>query len=154
MTTLSDLERRLGDLLSADLLVLGERFAVVGLLPDYPRAAALGERMLWLIAAEVYQRRGQARPGDEPPTPDRLSIAELLALRAVFTGLAAAHPDALALGSWCRAFADFATLTVLDLDPGDADGDDGAALGEWVAARRRERPHGTPGDVTGIAPWT
>ncbi|MGV0161365.1 hypothetical protein ACRU3B_18225 [Mycobacterium colombiense] len=86
---------------------------------------------------------------DDLPDPTGLGVGSLSKLRDLFQDAAikAVGDNDAKMGAWARAVADRYALEV------NIRARDRRALEQWIADRRRERPHGTPGDTGGLPLW-
>lgn len=108
--------------------------------------------------ARWWSYRIHTRLGDAPAHPQEavtsrdLSPEDRQALTAVFERIA----DGTHVGPGLRAFANAVAvqLIAVGLDVQADDQAKTADLEAWIAERRRERPHGTPGDTSRLPEWS
>ncbi|OBI08554.1 hypothetical protein A5714_01935 [Mycobacterium sp. E2462] len=86
---------------------------------------------------------------DDLPDPMQLGVDDLRRLRDLFhyTAEAAVRQGDEMLATWARTITD-KYAHVLNERASSA-----RALRAYLADRRRERPHGTPGDTSGLPLW-
>lgn len=144
----------LAELSGAELDVLADEFVILCNIPDYPRLAGWGRRQGYLVMAELARRCG-IDPGPTPEivTLDDVPTSQLHALRGLFEQLA----DVESIEGTERPFARW-LLAMRDqigasIERRDRLVTDPSPLKDWIRERRRDRPHGTPGDVTDIPSW-
>ncbi|KZS61222.1 hypothetical protein [Mycobacterium pseudokansasii] len=149
-------EPKLSALTDRELDALASEFVILAHIWDHPKLAGWGRRQAWLVMAEIARRCG-TDPGG--PTPEIIQLADLptseqKALRDLFEGLAELDeiedPER-PFARWLRAMHRRIGAAV-EARQREADQPE-SPLRRWIAERRRERPHGTPGDTTGLPPW-
>lgn len=139
-----------------ELDALADEFVILASIRDHPRLAGWGRRQAWLVVAEIAARCG-ADPG---PTPEVVALGDLptseqLALRDLFAHLAELdeiegidRPMARWLRATHRRIIEAINARRREIEQPDS------PLRRWIRERRRERPHGTPGDVGDLPPWS
>ncbi|OSC22098.1 hypothetical protein B8W69_26970 [Mycobacterium vulneris] len=84
------------------------------------------------------------------PDPATLGVESLRQLLTLFqdTATTAARAGDMALANWARTIADCYAARL------NENARHRRELQRAITDSRRRRPHGTPGDVTGIPPWS
>lgn len=139
-----------------ELIATGRELARITHDVPYPRPAQWAGYQAFLVMNETLRRVGEG-PLPMPDYPEGIRTLSDLAPRelrrlhdrlSMVAALEGADGEDSAVARWwahhCRRVA--ATL--------DARDSDAEPLRRWIAARRTERPHGSPGDTTGIPPWS
>lgn len=84
------------------------------------------------------------------PDPTTQTVEALRILRDAFqtAAIKAIADGDVEMANWARTITDRYGLELTRRAR------DRRSLEQWIADHRRERPHGTPGDTTGIPPWS
>lgn len=139
-----------------ELMSLVLEFEPIGNLADRPTVACWGNWWAWRVASELADRIDVPRE----PQPvmgglSDLSTAELTALSTYFGAELPILAETLGsrhLAEWCSNLADLMQKELARQDREAAESR--ARIKAYIDAQRRERPIGTPGDTSGLPPWS
>lgn len=139
-----------------ELMELVEEFEPIAVLEGRDALAGWGRWWAWRVASELADRIEVPRePQPEMGGLSDMSEAELSALRIYFEDELPILADTLGspnLAAWCRTLGEWMRRELARQDRDAAQSR--ARLEVYLAEQRRNRPHGTPGDTSGLPKWS
>lgn len=140
----------LNDLGLADSILAAQAFDDLAGRWQTPRIRTWSRWWSWRLHTRLGDRPGYRQPEGTPASD--LTREERDEVRRVFEHIAGAPGIGPALRTFARALT--AQLIAIDLDADLDEQKATADLQAWIAERRRERPHGTPGDTGHLPSWS